>query len=31
MDCMLTARAALWRQYLKLHNLVVKLAGHDRR
>ena len=22
MDCMLTAHAALWRQYLKLHDLV---------
>ncbi len=29
MDCMLTARAALWRQYLKLHNLVVKLAERE--
>ena len=29
MDCMLTARAALWRQYLKLHNLVVRLVARD--
>jgi transposase IS116/IS110/IS902 family protein len=28
-DAMLSARAALWRQYCRLHNLVVKLvAGH---
>ncbi len=26
-DCMLTARAALWRQYLELHNLVVRLMA----
>ncbi len=31
MDCMLTARAALWRQYLKLHDLVVKLVAHPTR
>ena len=29
MDCMLTARAVLWRQYLKLHNLVVRLVARD--
>jgi transposase len=29
MDCMLTARAALWRQYLKLHDLVVKIVARD--
>ena len=29
MDCMLMARAALWRQYLKLHNLVVRLVARD--
>ncbi len=29
MDCMLTARGALWRQYLKLHDLVVKLVARD--
>jgi transposase len=30
MDCMLTARAALWREYLKLHDLVVRIvAGHE--
>jgi transposase len=30
MDCMLTARAALWKQYLKLHDLVVRIvAGHE--
>ncbi|MDE1172734.1 MAG: IS110 family transposase [Parvibaculaceae bacterium] len=29
MDCMLTARAALWKQYLKLHNLVVRLVARD--
>jgi transposase len=29
MDCMLAARAALWRQYLKLHDLVVKLVARD--
>lgn len=30
MDCMLTARAALWREYLKLHDLVVRyVAGHE--
>ena len=28
-DCMLTARAVLWRQYLKLHNLVVRLVARD--
>ena len=29
MDCMLTARAVLWRQYLKLHSLVVRLVARD--
>ena len=29
MECMLTARAALWRQYLKLHKLVVGLVARD--
>jgi transposase len=29
MDCMLTARAALWRQYLKLHKLAVGLVAGD--
>lgn len=30
MDCMLVARAALWRQYLKLHDLVVRIvARHE--
>jgi transposase len=29
MDCMLVARAALWRQYLKLHGLVVKIVAKD--
>lgn len=29
MDCMLAARAALWREYLKLHDLVVKLVARD--
>ena len=29
MDCMLTAHAALWRQYLKLHNLVIRLMTRD--
>ena len=29
MDCMLTARAVLWRQYLKLHNLVVRVVARD--
>jgi len=29
MDCMLTARGALWRQYLALHDMVVKLVAHD--
>ena len=29
MGCMLTARAALWRQYLKLHNLAVGLVARD--
>jgi transposase len=29
MECMLTARAALWRQYLKLHNLAVGLVARD--
>jgi transposase len=27
---MLTARAALWRQYLKLHNLAVGRVGRDK-
>lgn len=29
MDCMLAARAALWQQYLKLHDLVVKIVARD--
>ena len=29
MDCMLEARAALWKQYLKLHDLVVKIVAQD--
>jgi transposase len=30
MECMLTARAALWQQYLKLHELVVRIvARHE--
>jgi transposase len=29
MECMLNARAALWREYLKLHDLVVKIVAHD--
>jgi transposase len=29
MECMLTARAALWRRYLKLHNLAVGLVARD--
>ena len=29
MECMLTARAALWREYLKLHELVVKIVADD--
>lgn len=29
MDCMLSARAALWREYLKLHNLVVRIVGRS--
>jgi len=29
MDGMLTARAVMWRQYLKLHNLVVRLVARD--
>ena len=29
MECMLTARAALWRQYLKLHKLAVGLVARD--
>lgn len=30
MDCMLTARAALWREYLKLHDLVIRIvAQHE--
>ena len=29
MDCMLTARAELWLQYLKLQNLVVRLVARD--
>ena len=29
MDCMLTARAALWREYLKLHDLVVRYVARD--
>lgn len=29
MDCMLLARAALWRQYLKLHELVVRVVAAD--
>lgn len=28
-DCMLTARAALWRQYLKLHDMVLRHAAGD--
>ena len=27
MDCMLAARAAIWREYLKLHELVVRIVG----
>lgn len=29
MDCMLTARAALWKQYVKLHGMVVKIVAQD--
>ncbi|ESW90267.1 hypothetical protein X772_08350 [Mesorhizobium sp. LSJC280B00] len=29
MDAMLSARAALWRQYCRLHDLVVKLVGRS--
>jgi transposase len=29
MECMLTARAALWRQYLRLHKLAVGLVARD--
>lgn len=29
MDAMLEARAALWRQYLKLHAMVLRLVGAD--
>jgi transposase len=29
MDCMLPARAALWREYLKLHNLVVRIVARS--
>ncbi|MFN7106770.1 MAG: transposase, partial [Brevundimonas sp.] len=29
MHCMLEARAALWKQYLKLHDLVVKIVAQD--
>ncbi len=29
MDCMLSARAALWREYLKLHDLVVRVVARD--
>ena len=29
MECMLTARAALWRRYLMLHNLAVGLVARD--
>ncbi len=29
MDCMLAARAALWREYLKLHDLVVRIVSQD--
>ncbi len=29
MDCMLAARAALWGQYIKLHDLVVRLVARD--
>ena len=29
MDCMLTARAALWKEYLKLHDLVVRWVAQD--
>ncbi len=29
MECMLTARAALWRRYLKLHKLAVGLVARD--
>jgi transposase len=28
-ECLLSARAALWRQYLKLHKLVVLLVARD--
>lgn len=29
MDCMLAARAALWREYCKLHDLVVRIVAQD--
>lgn len=29
MDAMLTARAALWRQYCRLHDLVVRIVAHS--
>lgn len=29
MECMLTARAALWKQYLKLHDLVLRWVAQD--
>lgn len=29
MDAMLTARAALWKQYCQLHDLVVKIVARD--
>jgi transposase len=29
MDCMLRARAALWKEYLKLHGLVVRIVAAD--
>lgn len=29
MDCMLSARAALWREYVKLHDLVVRIVAQD--
>jgi transposase len=29
MECILSARAALWRQYLKLHKLTVGLVARD--
>jgi transposase len=29
MDARLSARAALWRQYCRLHDLVVKMVAHS--